>query len=191
MTATREKILHAALGLFNERSYSQAGVQDIARAAGSSIGSVYHHFEGKEQIAAAIHVDGLAGYHRGLIRELRREHGSAEGAVKGLVRYHLRWVRRHRELARFLFTSREPEVVGATGDELARMNRQVFEAVEEWLEAWVRAGEVQRLPIGLLHAVVLGPSQELSRHWVAGRVKGSIDEAEPVLADAAWKAVRT
>lgn len=165
-------------------------MEHIADEAHASIGSIYHHFGGKEEIAAAIYVAGLADYHRGLLRELRRPHEDGEHAVKGLVRNHLRWVERNAELARFLFTSRDPEVVSATGEELAQMNQLVFNAVTEWMARWIEAGEVRSLPIGLLHAVLLGPSQEWSRHWVAGRSKQTIDEAEPVLADAAWKAVR-
>jgi AcrR family transcriptional regulator len=189
--STREKILEAGLRLFNERGYARAGVHDIAAEAGASIGSVYHAFEGKEAIAAAIYVDGLADYQRALLRELESERRSAEEAVRGLVRNHLRWVEGNRALARYLLTSRDPEVAGATGEALAPMNQRVFHAVEEWMETWVEAGEVQRLPLGLLHAVLLGPSQEWSRHWVAGRTKETIDEAESVLAEAAWKAVRT
>jgi AcrR family transcriptional regulator len=186
----RGDILDAALKLFNSSGYSRTGMQDIAFEAEASIGSIYHHFAGKEEIAAAIYEEGLGDYHSHLRRELAREYDGAEEAVKGLVRNHLRWVKRNRDLARFLFTSRDPEVVWSEGPELARMNRRIFTAVEEWLERWVGEGAVRPLPLGLLYAVVLGPSQEFARHWVAGRTKESIDKAEPVLADAAWKAVR-
>jgi hypothetical protein len=77
-----------------------------------------------------------------------------------------------------------------SSDNLAGMNREVFRSVQTWMDRWVEAGEVRRLPFDLLHSLLLGPSQEFCRHWVAGRTKQSIDAAEPVLADAAWKAVR-
>ena len=189
-TGRRADILRSALELFNARGYAATSIQDIAAHAPASVGSIYHHFGGKEEIAASIYVDGLADYHRGLLRELRRERKGAEEAVRAIVHHHLRWVRRNRPVARFLFTSRDPEVAGATAEELGRMNRRVFEAVEERMAAWIQAGEVRGLPLTLLHAVLLGPSQEFARHWVAGRARESIDEAEPVLADAAWKAVR-
>jgi hypothetical protein len=99
-------------------------------------------------------------------------------------------VKRNRELARFLLTSRDPEVAGASDAELAGMNARIFEAVGSWIERWVAAGAIRPMPLSLFHAVVLGPSQEFARHWVAGRVKESIDEAERVLAEAAWKAVK-
>ena len=184
----RGDILSAALTLFNEAGYARAGVQDIAREARASIGSVYHHFEGKEHIAAALYVEGMRDYQRGLLLELQADHRSAQEAIESLVRQHLVWVKRNRELARYLYTSRDPEVVGASATEVGAMNKRVFAAVRQLLERW--EGELQQLPIELVHSIVLGPSQEFARHWAAGRVRQSIDAAGPVLAEAAWKAVR-
>jgi AcrR family transcriptional regulator len=186
----RGDILNAALVLFNSSGYTRTGVQDIAYEARASVGSVYHHFEGKEDIAAALFVEGMREYQRGLFAALGPHRESAEEAIKNLVRHHLQWVKRNRELAKFLLTSRTPEVAAASNEELDRMNRAVFRQVGEMLDRWVDAGQVQRLPLSLLHSIVLGPSQEFARHWVTGAVKQSIDKAEPVLAEAAWKAVR-
>jgi AcrR family transcriptional regulator len=186
----RADVLDAALFCFERDGYRLTSVQDIATQANASIGSIYHHFRGKEEIAAALYVAGLGDYHRGLLRELRFEHEDAERAVARLVRHHLRWVESNPELARFLFTSRDPEVMKPSSDNLASMNREVFRAVQTWMDRWIEAGAVRRLPFDLLHSVLLGPSQEFCRHWVAGRTNQSIDAAEPVLADAAWKAVR-
>jgi AcrR family transcriptional regulator len=186
----RGDILDAALKLFNTAGYSLTGVQDIASEASASVGSIYHHFNGKEDIAAALYVEGLADYHRGLLHELQKERKTAEEAVKALVRNHLRWIERNRALATFLLTSRDPEVLGATVHDTRETNRRIFHAVNRWRDRWIEAGQIDDLPIGLFHSIVLGPSQEFARHWVAGRVQESIDEAEPVLAEAAWKAVR-
>ena len=43
----------------------------------------------------------------------------------------------------------------------------------------------------LLTALWIGPSQELARHWLAGRTRISLTEAAPVLADAAWKSLNS
>lgn len=47
---TREKILEAARGLFNERGYEGATVRDIARAAGMSTGAVFASFTDKAEL---------------------------------------------------------------------------------------------------------------------------------------------
>lgn len=186
----RGDILNAALLFFNSSGFTRTGIQDIAYEARASVGSVYHHFESKEHIAAALFVEGMREYQRGLFAALGPHHETAEDAIKSLVRHHLNWVKRNRELARFLLTSRTPEVAAVSDEELDRMNRAVFRQVREMLDRWVTAGDIQALPMPLLHSIVLGPSQEFARHWVTGAVKQSIDKAEPVLAEAAWKAVK-
>ncbi len=76
----------------------------------------------------------------------------------------------------------------ASQERLGELNRDVFAATRMWLGRW--RDELREMPFGLLHPVLIGPSQEFARHWLAGRIKESIDEAEPVLAEAAWKAVK-
>lgn len=51
----REKILATALELFTTKGYFNTSMQDIRRGADISIGAVYHHFSGKEEIAKAIY----------------------------------------------------------------------------------------------------------------------------------------
>jgi hypothetical protein len=55
----------------------------------------------------------------------------------------------------------------------------------------VEAGRVRALPTDVLSAVLIGPSQEFARHWLQGRTKSSIKQAERVLAEAAWAALST
>lgn len=49
-TATKQKILNAAMELFSTIGYQQASVAKIALAAGVSKGLIYHHFESKEAV---------------------------------------------------------------------------------------------------------------------------------------------
>ena len=48
--AARDELLAAALRVFAERGYRQAGVDEIAAAAGYSKGALYWHFSGKEDL---------------------------------------------------------------------------------------------------------------------------------------------
>jgi AcrR family transcriptional regulator len=184
----RQEILDAALRCFTRAGYARTGIEDVVRESGASVGSIYHHFGGKEQLAAALYVEGLRGYQAAFVATVEGDHAGAEESVKAVVANHLRWVEANRELAGYLLSSREAEVVEASAAELAGMNREVFAATKRWVARW--RGDLRPMPLGLLHSVLIGPSQEFARHWVAGRVKESIDDAVPVLADAAWKAVR-
>lgn len=51
---TRDELLLAALRVFADRGYRQAGVDEIAAAAGYSKGALYWHFSGKEDLLQAL-----------------------------------------------------------------------------------------------------------------------------------------
>ena len=53
-TATRDRILSAALEVFAGKGYHRAIVDDIVRASGTSKGAVYHHFPNKEAVFIAL-----------------------------------------------------------------------------------------------------------------------------------------
>jgi AcrR family transcriptional regulator len=48
--ATRSALLTAARGVFAEAGFAQAAVTDIVARAGASVGSLYHHFNGKADL---------------------------------------------------------------------------------------------------------------------------------------------
>src|SRR5664279_1260174 len=125
----RETILEAAL-----ESSSATGattIEDVKKRSGASVGSIYHHFGGKDGIAVALYVEILRGYQAGVLRALGRA-PDAEGGVRALVRHHLRWVERNPERARFLLQG------GATrehaGEELRALNQSMFAVVGDWVE---------------------------------------------------------
>ena len=183
----RDEILSAALGCFVRQGYTATTIEDIRRKSGASVGSLYHHFGGKDRIAAAIYVAGLAAYQAAFLA-LLEEHDDTRAAVEALVRHHLRWVGDHADLARFLLAVRETEVVAAATPELRRRNRAFFAAVRDWFS---RHPELPDLPPDLLEPLLLGPAQEYTRHRLAGRATTTPEQAEPVLAVVVWYALIT
>jgi AcrR family transcriptional regulator len=177
----REAILEAALDSFG--ASGEVAIEEVRRRSGASVGSIYHHFGGKDGIAAALYVEILRGYQAGVVRALGKA-DSAEQGVTGLVRHHLRWVERNPERARFLLGG--GALREAAGEELRELNRDLSAALDGWVE---RQKEIRALPREVFYAVVIGPAQEASRLWLAGRV-GSLRKLEDELAESAWRAVR-
>ena len=184
--ARRKAILDAALVEFNAHGVAGASIEDIRRRSGTSVGSIYHHFGGKDGIAGALYLDGLSDYQEGFIGVVEGAK-SARASVQEGVRQHVRWIHAHRDLARFLLLGRDARVVVATEREVRSQNRRFFSRVEGWARPWVRAGELREVQPELLVALWIGPSQELARHWLAGRPRNSLTEAAPALADAACR----
>jgi AcrR family transcriptional regulator len=90
----RRDILNAALACFVEKGLVATTIEEIRLAAGASIGSLYHHFASKDDLAAALYVEGLRDYQEGSVAQLRA-HTGAEDGVKAAVVHHLRWVMGH------------------------------------------------------------------------------------------------
>jgi AcrR family transcriptional regulator len=182
-------ILAAALECFAQQGFAATPIEDIRERSGASIGSIYHHFGGKEGLAAELYVEGLRGYQDGLVRALEA-HQDAEAGIRALVRHHLRWVQRNPQLAQFLANRRETELRAATEARVRELNRAFLPRVAAWVERHVQAGALRALPPDLWEPVLLGPSQELARLWLAGRTQITLGGAERDLAETTWRAVK-
>jgi AcrR family transcriptional regulator len=194
MTATRETptrrsvILDAALAEFTAHGVAGTSIEDIRRRSGASVGSIYHHFGDKDGIAGALYLEGLSRYQRGFT-DVLGDATTARSGVENGVRYHLSWVDAHRDLARFLLLARDARVVVAAEKPLRDLNRKFFGRVEGWTRPRIADGELRDLDPELMYALWIGPSQELARHWLAGRSRASLTDAADVLADAAWRSL--
>mgnify|MGYP000604341506 FL=1 len=58
-TATRERILLEAARLFRHRGYAATTLREVADASGIKAGSIYYHFESKEQILGEVLDKGI------------------------------------------------------------------------------------------------------------------------------------
>lgn len=56
-TTTKTQLLDAAREIFTAAGYADANVVDIVERAGSSVGSLYHHFGGKSDLYIALYDD--------------------------------------------------------------------------------------------------------------------------------------
>jgi len=87
-TGTRERIVAAAMELFWERGYGEAGIADVVARAGVRSGSLYHFFESKENLLVAV----LEAYQSALIPHIfeppfRREREPLERVFAVLADY--------------------------------------------------------------------------------------------------------
>ncbi|MEV3922552.1 TetR/AcrR family transcriptional regulator [Actinomadura coerulea] len=55
--ATRQALLTAALRVFADRGYADAGIAEIVERSGISVGSLYHHYGGKAGLYVALWED--------------------------------------------------------------------------------------------------------------------------------------
>ncbi len=78
---TRRKILDAAVDVFDEVGYTVAGWGTIVERTGMTKGALYHHFDAKEPLAAAIIEEGSET----LLATFRNGCGSGSPALENII----------------------------------------------------------------------------------------------------------
>ena len=190
-TAVRRKqIIEAALLCFTELGFTETTMDHIRRRSKASTGSIYHHFQSKDQLAAAVYLEGLLDYQRGVLAELER-HSDAREGISAMVRFHLRWVADHPAWARYLFQMRQAEFLAPTDATIQDLNHTFVAQITRWFAPHIKAKRLRMLPRDLTIALLLGPTQEFTRQFLTGRSKTDITSASNALAEATWRALKT
>jgi len=189
--ARRQSILGAALDCFLEKGVGATTVDDLRHRCGASVGSFYHHFTNKVEVAAVLYLETLESYQRAFLGELRT-HEAARNGIEAAVRHHLRWVGESPRLASYLTHCREPEVAEASEARAQELNGAFFAEVLGWLSRHAERGEIRRLALDLYYALWMGPADEFTRLWLSSTQNPErLAEAETILPPAAWEALRT
>lgn len=164
----RDALLDAALRCFVERGVLGTGIEEIRRAAGASPSSVYHLFD-----------DGLPGITLALLtRTFERlfahlaarvtQTSSAEAAVLALVDGHLEWILRHRDEGRFMYQAMALELGADATDTLQARKAELLTPVVLHLHRFITEGALPPWPPLMFDVVLLGPSHEACRRFLAG-----------------------
>src|SRR5215472_9844991 len=165
--ARQQTILKAALHLFLEKGFGTTTLDQILERSQASVGSFYHHFQNKVDVAAALYLETLENYQHAFLSELRK-HRDARAGIEGTVRHHLRWTGGNTELAAYLTHCREPEVAEASEAQAQQLNHAFFEQTGAWLLGQVRSGKIRKLSPLMYHALWMGPGDEFTRLWLLG-----------------------
>jgi AcrR family transcriptional regulator len=129
----RRQLLDAGARVFTERSYEDASMADVARAAGISKGLLYHYFPSKRDLFVAT-LEAAAAE----LREITQPDPSlpvAEQLVAALDAY-LGWIEAHADSYAKLLES-----AAGSDDVRSYMAQMRAGTVERMLEAVVRSGD--------------------------------------------------
>jgi AcrR family transcriptional regulator len=185
----RTAILEAALACFTRLGYANATIEDVRLSSGASVGSIYHHFGDKEGIAGALYVEGLRRYQSSLLGAVEGFRG-ARGLIRGIVLHHIDWTLDNPDWAVFLLETRRAEGVAALEPQIRSETRGFFECLAERLGQFVQRGEIRAVSLEIAAAILIGPGQELARHWLRIGIPKDIESMKKTLADAAWRALK-
>jgi AcrR family transcriptional regulator len=184
----KRRILLGALSCFNEHGIEATTIEQILGKCEASVGNLYHHFGSKEGLVAALFFCTLADQ-ASLVDEKLGQARTAQEGVAALVCSYVDWVTAQPELARFMFQARSAVAKGPHGRDLQQRNRERARQVMAWFGQHGRRDAIKDWPPELLPSLLIGPSENYCRAWLAGRVKATPSEYRSMLAQAAWASV--
>lgn len=181
----RKEILDGALACFLTKGYASTTVADIRKASGATTGSIYHFFDGKEALAAALFQQAISGWAAAGAQpseQPRTAEIEIRASVSGLVNWGLK------EPALFRFMDECRFLGRSAGPGLTAILEADSVAASRRFDDYIKAGEVQPMPWPVARAMILGPAYEYLRQVTSGTAKMA-EMAGDKLADAAWAAV--
>lgn len=156
-SATRGALIDAGRTLFTERSYADVSAEEIVAAAGVTRGALYHHFEDKKGLFAAV----FEAVERETIARISAGGGGGSGGALDRMRAGTKaWLEicREPEVHRIALIE-APSVLGWEGwREIG--DRYSLALIEHLLHAAIAAGEIPPQPVPPLAHVVLGVVRE-------------------------------
>ena len=184
----RREIVEAALACFGQNGLEATTIEDVRSRSAASTGSIYHHFGGKEGLAAEVYRPVLGEYHRSLLALLPELH-DGRALVEGVVRHFAGWVSANRDAARFLIEMRFADGVRDFDEGIRQDTAGMLAAVAEELGRRVRNGEIRELPRHLYAPVLIGPVMAAAARWVRDGSEIDLTADAGALAGAAWRAL--
>jgi AcrR family transcriptional regulator len=140
----RNAILEAAESVFAEHGFHRARIQDVAQRARIAVGTVYNHFEQKEDVLRALLEERTEGF----ITQLEAKPGDPadfEGRLRARVDRILSYVESHRAFFTIAAehglvgasSSSASDVTGKAARHLARARALFVELVQEGIDAGI------------------------------------------------------
>jgi AcrR family transcriptional regulator len=187
---TMELVLDAALESFIHKESGKTSVHDLAQLSAVSIGSIYHHFGGRERIEFDLYCRCMRSLLSVCTNALKKRR-SARTGVEALVRAYLAWVKDHPNEASFIYAAAHNEFVVQWHAELRAFKQELLVPIFAWFAPYIERGDVVRFPLPLYEIVIIGPVAEFSRRWLSGADGLDVDVAMRLLPASIWRAVKS
>jgi TetR/AcrR family transcriptional regulator, repressor of fatR-cypB operon len=187
----KERILEASLELFVKQGYFNTNIPDISRLSKCSVGSIYHHFLNKQEIASKLYQDGMEQF-RTVLGSAIMDDSDLKGIIKKLVVAFLDFSTDHGMLARYLWLARHNEFLGSrvskptvVGFDL--LGRRLTKAIKNG----IRNGEIPRHRADIIWSVIFGIPLSYVTDWLDGYTSKTPREVAEELSNACWGALIT
>lgn len=188
VVSAREAIVEAAITVFAEHGYHSATVEQLATAAGYSVGSLYNYFAGKQQLYRCV----LRRIGREVQDEIEIDLPESVGFFEALtwsVERHFTAMTPYRSFFRTGFEERASFDLGLGAEIIAiqdTLGQVWLDRVIEMVERGQQRGEVRPGTPMTIAWMITGMMSSLFHIWVLGRIESiepTLRESVELLAD--------
>lgn len=186
----RQRILAAALKLFVEQGYFNTNVPDLSRDSKCSVGSIYHNFKNKEEVAKALYEEGISAFRNALNSSVAPGLPS-EKLVKTLIVSFLQFSEVNHQLSKYLWLCRHNEFLTGIIPHPTRVGFDEFgRKLTKGIRSGIRKGELRDLSANIIWSILFGVPVGYVRDWLDGYNLASPVNVAPELAESCWRALR-
>jgi len=187
----RERILAAALKLFVTQGYFNTNVPDLSRESKCSVGSIYHTFRNKEEVASALYRESITSFRRALESSIAGIN-DIEQLTKTIVRSFLRFAEVNHQISRYIWLCRHNEFMSGLIKHPTTVGFDLLgRALTKAIRGGVKEGKIRDLQANIIWSILFGIPLGYVRDWLDGYNQVPPSEVADQIAEACWRALKT
>jgi len=178
---TKELIARTALRLFVEKGITATTIRDIAGAAGIAEGTLYRHYESKEQLAWELFSTNYLAFALELDR-LQQEYDNLRDKLAAMIRQFCTFFDRDPVLFSYLLLAQHAQLKKVTPEMVTAVT-----VLQKVIAQGMARREVPEMEVELAAAMVLGVVLEVAVFKAYNRITQDLSQLSETLVAACWR----
>lgn len=186
----KERILAAALKLFVEQGYFNTNVPDLSRESKCSVGSIYHTFKNKEEVAVALYNEGLNAFRQALLFSIK-DKTDVEDVLKTVVKSFLTFSEVNHQLSKYMWLCRHNEFMSGIIKHPTRVGfDELGRKLTKTIKSGIRTKRLRSFKAEVIWSILFGVPLSYVRDWLDSYNPESPQNVSEELAEACWRALK-
>ncbi|MFQ5638451.1 MAG: TetR/AcrR family transcriptional regulator [bacterium] len=180
----KDEVIDAALALFMRKGIKATTTRDIALRAQISEGTIYRHFESKEDLAEILYQQNLDFFWK-FLRGYLKNTGTPEDMLRAYVSGFFEFARREQRRYSFIIAAHQTEL-----KKLSRENMKPKQMLSKILRLGQTQGVFRKTDVKLAGAMVMGTIMQTIFYLKSGRIAVNYDDVVEEVANTCFKMIK-
>jgi AcrR family transcriptional regulator len=178
---TKELIARTSLHLFVEKGITETTIRDIAAAAGIAEGTLYRHYESKDQLAWELFSENYLAFARELDR-VQAGYDRLKDKLAAMIRRFCAFFDQDPVLFSYLLLAQHHQLKKVTPE-----MQTAVTVLQKVIAQGMAQGEVAEMEVELAAAMVLGVVLQVAVFKAYNRINQDLSQLSDTLVDTCWQ----